>query len=745
MRDIGILNLTRFGDLIQTTPVLAGLRKHHPDARIHLIVKSRFRNAAEMLEGVDVIHEIDGDALAEIVSQPGLAFVDGFREVRKVIDGLSKLHFDRLLNFTHSRASAVLLSLLDADEIVGFALDRNGHRRVGSPWLSYLATLVRARKLARFNLVEIYLGAAGLIGKGESLGVRIPRTAREFAAQRLAGNGPLVALQLGASQDTKTWSLEHFAETVRGLRRRMPSSRIVLVGVRAEAETAGALMTACPGVHFEDLVGQTSLDELAAVLQKSDLLLTGDTGTMHLAAAVGTTTCSVFVGLGMPYETAVYAEGHWALMSRIACAPCSHQVKCGHAVCHTDIPSEWLADLLQRILEGSSVADIPPLSRADLLQTHFDEDGLLDLVAVHPRAPEPHDLLAMAYRAVFLESLEGIPVRFETIWQRASERFGVSPQEWSSWLPDTLPERLAELESLGRRAEQLSHQIEGLDTPSDALREAGKALRETDASIYAIARSEPLLAPLGLDLESALEDLPNLDLPILASLSNRHYGILRRRVETLRKLMGMDSTRSLSARRTYVIQLQINGTQQTAAPGSIGELRQLIKDAAPSNEVICVIRVNGIEISEDRLDDFGISSIETVEVQTANPTSLARQALGETQEWIGRICGVLTSIADDYRLGRNREGASRLVTVVDALQVLVGLLQGIHAFLDIDQNERDLLNRSWKEAEVQLRDSIAGLVEDLEIGDPVRLADHTGHILPRSLGRFRDILHEIRA
>jgi ADP-heptose:LPS heptosyltransferase len=87
MRDIGILNLTRFGDLIQTTPVLAGLRKHHPDARIHLIVKSRFRNAAEMLEGVDVIHEIDGDALAEIVSQPGLAFVDRFRAVRKVIDG----------------------------------------------------------------------------------------------------------------------------------------------------------------------------------------------------------------------------------------------------------------------------------------------------------------------------------------------------------------------------------------------------------------------------------------------------------------------------------------------------------------------------------------------------------------------------------------------------------------------------------------------------------------------------------
>ena len=47
MREIGILNLTRFGDLIQTTPVLTGLRKRHPGARIHLIVKRRFRPVAD--------------------------------------------------------------------------------------------------------------------------------------------------------------------------------------------------------------------------------------------------------------------------------------------------------------------------------------------------------------------------------------------------------------------------------------------------------------------------------------------------------------------------------------------------------------------------------------------------------------------------------------------------------------------------------------------------------------------------
>ena len=541
MTDIGILNLTRFGDLIQTSPVLAGLRKRHPDARIHLIVKSRFRGAAEMLPMVDVIHEIDGDALSEIVSQPGIPFVDRFRKIREVVDRLSTLHFDVLINFTHSRASAVLLSLLDADETVGFTLDRDGHRQVGSPWLSHMATLVRSRRLSRFNLVEIYLGAAGALGEGASLSVRIPASAREFADKRLAGAGPLVAVQVGASQDAKTWPVDRFTETVNALSRRIPSLRVLLVGVASEAEATRALMAACPGVQFEDLVGKTQLDGLAAVLEKSDLLLTSDTGTMHLAAAVGTTTCAVFVGLGMPHETAVYAEGHWILMSSIACAPCSFQVTCGHPVCHDDISTEWLADLLQRILEGSSVDDIPALPRANLLKTRFDEDGLLDLIPVHVRRPDPQELLAMVYRAVFLESFEGIPLRAERIWQRASERYGISAEEWTHFFPETLLEQLAKLDELGQRAEQLSSRIEHLTGQPEALGQAAKALNETDTAIYTITRSEPLLAPLGLSLEGALEDLPNVDLPTLASLCNRHYEALRHRVRVLRKIMGMES------------------------------------------------------------------------------------------------------------------------------------------------------------------------------------------------------------
>ncbi|MFQ5513538.1 MAG: glycosyltransferase family 9 protein [Myxococcota bacterium] len=533
MRSIGILNLTRFGDLVQTSPVLAALRKRHPEAMIHLIVKSRFREAAEMLPAVDHIHEIDGDALARVVAMPGRSFLTRFQEIRRTLEPLCQLHFDQLVNFTHSRSSAVLVSLLDAERTIGFTIDREGHRRVGNAWLGHLATLVRTRRLSRFNLVEIYLGACGVLREGTSLMVRVPPHARALASEKLAGPGLCVAVQLGASQDAKTWPVERFAATVRALARRVPELRVVLVGVRGESDAARALVAACPETSFVNLVGQTRLDELAAVLERCELLLTGDTGTMHLAAAVDTPTCAVFVGLGMPYETAVYAPGHLVLHSRLSCAPCSHQVECRNAVCHDDVPPEWLAELLDRMLGGEPVEGIAALPRADLLRTSFDERGLYELVPVHPRRPTSADLMALAYRAVFLEGFEGLEAQPDRVRRQAWERFGVAPDGWQRELPDTIVPGLRKLAELAAAARSLSDRIADAQREPAHLRELGKRLKETDEAIYSVTRAEPLLSPLGLALEAELEDLPEADLATLANLSAGHYAKLLRRVSVL--------------------------------------------------------------------------------------------------------------------------------------------------------------------------------------------------------------------
>lgn len=537
VREIGLLNLTRFGDLIQTSPITSGLRRRYPDARIHLIVKRRFKRVAEILPGVDVVHEIDGDALARALSSPDVPFLEPFRMARRIADGLAEIPFDLLFNFTHSRASAVLLSLLNARRTVGFKLDRSGTRRVDDGWLIHIGTLVRARRLIRLNLVDAYLGAADLLGCGERLGVNLSESARGFARARLSDAGPYVAVQLGASQDHKTWSVKSYAATLDALRQRVPGLTAVVLGVAAERERAEELRRGCPEVRLKVLLGETSVDELAAVLERCQLLLTGDTGTMHLAAAVGTPTCAVFVGLGNPYETGVYAQGHVTLRSRIACSPCSHIVRCGFPACHGDLPPEWVAELAARMLAREDLKDLPALPRAELLLTRFDEQGMLELVPLHARSAEPHDLLALAYQALFLERLGRRDVSSEGVWQRAERFYGVARGGWRAHLPPELEPALAELGALAREGAQSAARLPARARSADELRSAGRELAELDARIYALGRAQPLLAPLCLALEGESESLPDADLAEVATASASNYRQLAQGTERLRELI----------------------------------------------------------------------------------------------------------------------------------------------------------------------------------------------------------------
>lgn len=534
MKRIGILNLTRLGDLVQTSPVISGLRRRNPDAEIHLIVKSRFRAMAELLPGVDRIVEIDGDALAQRVTTSD--FVDAFRAVRRVADELGSIEYDAVFNLTHSRASAALIALMNASQRIGYCLDREGMRLVSSPWLAHMATLVRSRRLSRFNLVDIYLGAAGLYGSGEGLAVELPPAALRTAEELLPGDAPRIAVQLGASTDNKTWSARSVAAALRELRARAPEVGAVLVGIPSERKRADELLHAYPELAPIDLIGRTQVPELAAALRRCRLLLTGDTGTMHLAAAVGTRTCCVFVGIGNPWETAPYALDQIALASRIACAPCQLNLDCGYPACHEDFPPEFLGELLARLVRGRPLDDLPRLPRADLFRTRMGADGLLDLEPLWKRPPAAHELLAPAYRALFLERFERRPAVPEAILRELESRHGGSPRAWAQQLPDELFARLSELAALCERALGCTSALSRLRSDPGELKRVADQLAGCDREIVAGARAEPLLLPLGLALESGLESLPDAGLDELISESAQHYAALARACSLLAQL-----------------------------------------------------------------------------------------------------------------------------------------------------------------------------------------------------------------
>jgi hypothetical protein len=193
-----------------------------------------------------------------------------------------------------------------------------------------------------------------------------------------------------------------------------------------------------------------------------------------------------------------------------------------------------------------------------------------------------------------------------------------------------------------------------------------------------------------------------------------------------------------------MIELEVNGKPRTIHPTTMQELEAELERPVPQDHGVCRLLVNGREIERRQLAEYDLASVRQVRIESAPLASIAQNAADETGEWIGRICGVLDSVAEDYRFGREADANGRLASVIDALQVLVHLLGGIHAHAPIAPAQRGAFSEAWLGAELELRSAVDDIGRDLEAHDAVALADVTGYTLPRCLGRFRSLLEQVR-
>ena len=137
----------------------------------------------------------------------------------------------------------------------------------------------------------------------------------------LAGPGDWILFQPTARWATKQWPIERFAEVARQLARRNPAWRLAVLGGPADQAAGERIVQAAPGACL-NLAGRTSLWEMVEWVRRSRLLVTNDTGPMHIAAAVGTPVLALF-GPTEPRRTGPYGQLDQVLQQRqVPCVPC---------------------------------------------------------------------------------------------------------------------------------------------------------------------------------------------------------------------------------------------------------------------------------------------------------------------------------------------------------------------------------------------------------------------------------------
>jgi heptosyltransferase-1 len=324
-----VVRLGALGDIVHAVPAVAALRAAFPDARIDWLVDAKHRPFLELVPVIDRIVAVERASLS------------GWVEVTR---RLRQARYDAALDLQGLLKSAVLARASGAARVVGFSIFH-----------------LREKTARPFYSESIEAEGGHVIRKNlrllEALGVhddRIMFPLAEVASRAAddvvaaAGGAPIALINPGAAWPNKRWMPQRFGEVAAFLRDIRGVAPFVLWGP-GEESLARAVVEASSGTARQ--APATEIADLVALCRRASLVISGDTGPLHIAAAVGTPIVSLFG------PTDPSRNGPWsptdAVISRFESCACHYDRRChGSDWCLDSIGvAEVTAAVQQRLAE----------------------------------------------------------------------------------------------------------------------------------------------------------------------------------------------------------------------------------------------------------------------------------------------------------------------------------------------------------------------------------------------------------
>ncbi|NTV14353.1 MAG: lipopolysaccharide heptosyltransferase I [Desulfobulbaceae bacterium] len=321
MQNILIVKTSAIGDVTHTLPALNALRRQYPAARITWLVE-------EAAAGLLVAHPALDRLLVsrrkhwaqELRRGPRRAWA-ALREAGRFLGQLRDTRYDLLLDFQGLLKSGVLVALARAQRKVGFG---RGMAHAEGSWF-FLNERIPAVAMDIHALERelLLLKAVGVECPAVAFALPITAAHRGKVEALLAAAGversrPLLAINPQATWPTKLWFPERFAELAAHLVAQ--GWAVVFTGSPADREEIARIIAAMP-TPVANLAGETNLLELAALYQLAQVVVSTDTGPMHIAAATGTPVVAIF-GSTAPWRTGPWGEQHRVVRVELPCSPC---------------------------------------------------------------------------------------------------------------------------------------------------------------------------------------------------------------------------------------------------------------------------------------------------------------------------------------------------------------------------------------------------------------------------------------
>ncbi len=340
-----VLRLSSIGDIVLSSPLLRVLRTAvGNDARIDFVVRKEYAELVRYSHHLSFVHEYDVKT--------------GYRGLQQLALQLRKEKYDCVVDIHDSIRTKVLRTACQANDVT--VVDKRQLER----WL--LVNLKRNAYTDALTVAERYIETVkkyGIVNDNKGLEIFIPDStlfeiSGKMGALRLHQFEKVIGICPGSKHFTKRWQREKFAETaVRAAEDH--KAKILLFGGAEEKEDCEFVRSEVARRVSEQSVtnyaGEFSLLESAAALEFCDVVVTNDSGLMHLAAAKQKKIVAIFGSTVKEFGFFPYGTESAAVqINDLECRPCTHIGKShcpkGHFRCMTDISVEMVLATVNSML-----------------------------------------------------------------------------------------------------------------------------------------------------------------------------------------------------------------------------------------------------------------------------------------------------------------------------------------------------------------------------------------------------------
>ena len=255
-----IIRLSSIGDIVLTSPVLRCIKKAQPNTQIHYLTKPAFVSLLKNNSYIDKIHEYHTNITTELIQE-------NFDYIIDLQNNFRTLKITKKLHVPTSRLQKLNFK-------------------------KWLLVHMKINRLPHIHIVDRYLACTDklpFILTNDGKGLDFFLTEEDFVPIDYLLSEPFIAIAMGSQHETKQIPIEKLIDICRQI-----SHKIVLLGGKNDDNKAEMLRKNLPAQQIDNLCGKLTINQSAACISKARILLTGDTGLMHIAAALHTPIVSVW-------------------------------------------------------------------------------------------------------------------------------------------------------------------------------------------------------------------------------------------------------------------------------------------------------------------------------------------------------------------------------------------------------------------------------------------------------------------